>query len=232
MRWVRYSGLGGYSLAGLAAGPYGTTTNTNANPDANEVPFLDLHYYGSPVVMSDAAVTATEESRPGLALDLASSSSTPLTSTSTSTSSSGSSLSTSAAWLGSSSPQLAQAQAQAQQQQPFAFSGMGRNGIGCVAPKALGAPFTIARPTTAIGVRGVDPDDGGFSGGGVADGFRDAGRGGMGGGGVGAGAGVCVAPAKLQMHQRGQSAVSPKDLLLKKGRDNKRKRASWDGGPR
>ena len=30
-------------------------------------------------------------------------------------------------------------------------------------------------------------------------------------------------------HQRGQSAVSPDDLLLKKN-DNKRKRASWDGG--
>ncbi|KAI0338683.1 hypothetical protein BDW22DRAFT_1422972 [Trametopsis cervina] len=39
-------------------------------------------------------------------------------------------------------------------------------------------------------------------------------------------------------HQRGQSqsatatAVSPADLELRKGSDNKRKRASWDGGPR
>lgn len=32
-------------------------------------------------------------------------------------------------------------------------------------------------------------------------------------------------------HQRGQSVVSPQDLLLTKG-DNKRKRSSWDGGAR
>lgn len=32
------------------------------------------------------------------------------------------------------------------------------------------------------------------------------------------------------MHHRGQSAVSPQDLLLRKGSDNKRKRSSWDGG--
>ncbi|KAI1790844.1 hypothetical protein LXA43DRAFT_890168 [Ganoderma leucocontextum] len=32
-------------------------------------------------------------------------------------------------------------------------------------------------------------------------------------------------------HQRGQSVVSPQDLLLTKS-DNKRKRSSWDGGPR
>jgi hypothetical protein len=31
-------------------------------------------------------------------------------------------------------------------------------------------------------------------------------------------------------HHRRQSAVSPQDLLLRKGSDNKRKRASWDGG--
>jgi len=31
-------------------------------------------------------------------------------------------------------------------------------------------------------------------------------------------------------HQRRQSAISPQDLLLRKGSDNKRKRASWDGG--
>jgi hypothetical protein len=31
-------------------------------------------------------------------------------------------------------------------------------------------------------------------------------------------------------HQRNQSAVSPKELLLQRGSDNKRKRASWDGG--
>ncbi|CCM02282.1 uncharacterized protein FIBRA_04369 [Fibroporia radiculosa] len=34
----------------------------------------------------------------------------------------------------------------------------------------------------------------------------------------------------LPMHHRGQSAVSPQDLLLRKGSDNKRKRSSWDGG--
>jgi len=34
----------------------------------------------------------------------------------------------------------------------------------------------------------------------------------------------------LPMHHRGQSAVSPQDLLLRKGNDNKRKRSSWDGG--
>ncbi|EIW56759.1 uncharacterized protein TRAVEDRAFT_170743 [Trametes versicolor FP-101664 SS1] len=33
-------------------------------------------------------------------------------------------------------------------------------------------------------------------------------------------------------HHRGQSVVSPQDLLLTKGSDNKRKRSSWDGGPR
>ncbi|KIP06911.1 hypothetical protein PHLGIDRAFT_35738 [Phlebiopsis gigantea 11061_1 CR5-6] len=35
-------------------------------------------------------------------------------------------------------------------------------------------------------------------------------------------------------HQRGQSAVvvSPQDLLIRRGNDNKRKRASWDGGPK
>ncbi|KAI0739308.1 hypothetical protein BC629DRAFT_1600061 [Irpex lacteus] len=35
-------------------------------------------------------------------------------------------------------------------------------------------------------------------------------------------------------HHRGQSvaSVSPQDLELRKGNDNKRKRASWDGGPR
>ncbi|KAL0952901.1 hypothetical protein HGRIS_007119 [Hohenbuehelia grisea] len=32
------------------------------------------------------------------------------------------------------------------------------------------------------------------------------------------------------LHQRGQSVVSPQDLLLRKGSDNKRKRSSWDGG--
>ena len=32
------------------------------------------------------------------------------------------------------------------------------------------------------------------------------------------------------LHQRRQSAVCPQDLLLRKGNDNKRKRASWDGG--
>ena len=31
-------------------------------------------------------------------------------------------------------------------------------------------------------------------------------------------------------HHRGQSAISPKDLLSQVGSENKRKRASWDGG--
>ncbi|GBE87059.1 hypothetical protein SCP_1003060 [Sparassis crispa] len=34
----------------------------------------------------------------------------------------------------------------------------------------------------------------------------------------------------LAGHHRGQSVVSPQDLLLHKGNDNKRKRSSWDGG--
>ncbi|TFK83575.1 hypothetical protein K466DRAFT_665730 [Polyporus arcularius HHB13444] len=38
-------------------------------------------------------------------------------------------------------------------------------------------------------------------------------------------------PRMVSAHQRGQSVVSPQDLLLTKG-DNKRKRSSWDGGPR
>ncbi len=57
---------------------------------------------------------------------------------------------------------------------------------------------------------------------------------------------LCISPSLMQlppsdrsnhrlssMHQRGQSVavVSPQDLLLRKGSDNKRKRSSWDGGP-
>ncbi|KZT00243.1 uncharacterized protein LAESUDRAFT_732459 [Laetiporus sulphureus 93-53] len=33
----------------------------------------------------------------------------------------------------------------------------------------------------------------------------------------------------MPMHHRGQSSVSPQDLLLRKGNENKRKRSSWDG---
>ena len=40
-----------------------------------------------------------------------------------------------------------------------------------------------------------------------------------------------AAAAGHAQHQRGQSVVSPQDLLLTKG-DNKRKRSSWDGGAR
>ncbi|GJE89123.1 SANT/Myb domain-containing protein [Phanerochaete sordida] len=58
---------------------------------------------------------------------------------------------------------------------------------------------------------------------------------------------LCVPPALVQpppppssfkgihAHHRGQSAtavVSPQDLFVRHGRDNKRKRASWDGGPK
>lgn len=58
---------------------------------------------------------------------------------------------------------------------------------------------------------------------------------------------MCVAPALVQpmlagetfkpvhSHHRGQSAtavVSPQDLFVRRGNDNKRKRASWDGGPK
>ena len=41
-------------------------------------------------------------------------------------------------------------------------------------------------------------------------------------------------PKSPSHHQRGQSAVvvSPQDLLIRRGNDNKRKRASWDGGPK
>ena len=39
-----------------------------------------------------------------------------------------------------------------------------------------------------------------------------------------------VASRMSPMHHRGLSAVSPQDLLLRKGNDNKRKRSSWDGG--
>ncbi|KAI0632769.1 hypothetical protein C8Q77DRAFT_1158233 [Trametes polyzona] len=39
-------------------------------------------------------------------------------------------------------------------------------------------------------------------------------------------------PRMPQAHHRGQSVVSPQDLLLTKVSDNKRKRSSWDGGPR
>ncbi|EKM52488.1 uncharacterized protein PHACADRAFT_260934 [Phanerochaete carnosa HHB-10118-sp] len=63
---------------------------------------------------------------------------------------------------------------------------------------------------------------------------------------------MCIAPSLVQpmlpnggvggggfktvhAHHRGQSAtavVSPQDLFVRRGNDNKRKRASWDGGPR
>jgi hypothetical protein len=49
------------------------------------------------------------------------------------------------------------------------------------------------------------------------------------------GTGNCSAPMpRERMHHRGMSAVSPQDLVLNKGScgDNKRKRASWDGGSR
>ncbi|CDO68084.1 hypothetical protein BN946_scf184788.g15 [Trametes cinnabarina] len=39
-------------------------------------------------------------------------------------------------------------------------------------------------------------------------------------------------PRVAPNHHRGQSVVSPQDLLLTKVSDNKRKRSSWDGGPR
>ena len=42
---------------------------------------------------------------------------------------------------------------------------------------------------------------------------------------------AAAAAAGHAQHQRGQSVVSPQDLLLTKG-DNKRKRSSWDGGAR
>jgi len=49
----------------------------------------------------------------------------------------------------------------------------------------------------------------------------------------GAGNGGAPMPRE-RMHHRGMSAVSPQDLVLNKGScgDNKRKRASWDGGSR
>jgi len=49
----------------------------------------------------------------------------------------------------------------------------------------------------------------------------------------GAGDGSAPMPRE-RMHHRGMSAVSPQDLVLNKGGcgDNKRKRASWDGGSR
>jgi hypothetical protein len=40
-----------------------------------------------------------------------------------------------------------------------------------------------------------------------------------------------VIGGRERMHQRGMSAVSPQDLVLN-GKDNKRKRASWDGRSR
>ncbi|TBU52575.1 hypothetical protein BD310DRAFT_831898 [Dichomitus squalens] len=46
-----------------------------------------------------------------------------------------------------------------------------------------------------------------------------------------AASGSRMVSAHAHQHQRGQSVVSPQDLLLTKG-DNKRKRSSWDGGPR
>ncbi|KAF8553264.1 hypothetical protein OG21DRAFT_1414607 [Imleria badia] len=42
--------------------------------------------------------------------------------------------------------------------------------------------------------------------------------------------GVSTVTSVRQPHQRGMSFVSPQDLQLRKASDNKRKRASWDGG--
>lgn len=42
--------------------------------------------------------------------------------------------------------------------------------------------------------------------------------------------GVSTGTGVRQSHQRGMSFVSPQDLQLRKVNDNKRKRASWDGG--
>ena len=42
--------------------------------------------------------------------------------------------------------------------------------------------------------------------------------------------GTSVGTGARQSHQRGMSFVSPQDLQLRKASDNKRKRASWDGG--
>ena len=52
---------------------------------------------------------------------------------------------------------------------------------------------------------------------------------------VASGTSDCSPPMpRERMHHRGMSAVSPQDLVLNKGScgDNKRKRASWDGGSR
>ncbi|KAK7680846.1 hypothetical protein QCA50_016156 [Cerrena zonata] len=51
--------------------------------------------------------------------------------------------------------------------------------------------------------------------------------------GPGHGGAPVAGSSRMQSHHRGQSAaaISPQDLLLRKGSDNKRKRASWDGGP-
>ncbi|KAI0776703.1 hypothetical protein BD413DRAFT_602229 [Trametes elegans] len=53
------------------------------------------------------------------------------------------------------------------------------------------------------------------------------------GAGAGAGAMAQGMPRILpSTHHRGLSVVSPQDLLLTKGNENKRKRSSWDGGAR
>ncbi|THH15864.1 hypothetical protein EW146_g4682 [Bondarzewia mesenterica] len=126
--------------------------------DLNDLPFLDLHYYGSPAGTDGAS--QAEEMRQGLALDLAAPQMQPCASGS------------SAAGGG--------------KQQAFGMA----TGISPFAPHVHRSPIAV-------------------------------------------GAGVGTVTAKTHMHQRGQSAVSPQDLVLRTGSgDNKRKRASWDGGPR
>jgi hypothetical protein len=95
------------------------------------------------------------------------------------------------------------------------WGGSGRQALDLAAPpssltsttslRALGIPASLRQhiPHLAAGVGGST---------------------GSGAGGKGTGTGV----RSGGIHQRGQSVVCPKDLVLKSG-DNKRKRASWDG---
>lgn len=81
--------------------------------------------------------------------------------------------------------------------------------------RALGIPASLRQhiPQLAAGAGGGVVSRTGVGVGGAGPGGKVTGTGGRNSGGF---------------HQRGQSAVCPKDLVLKSG-DNKRKRASWDG---
>ena len=125
---------------------------------------------------------------------------------------------------------------------PFSYYGAaeGGGGGGCANGACggsggleLGEDGQRARQGLALDLAAPQMQVCGASGAGGGGGGSGA-LGWLGGGGSKAMPGLAgVGAGKAHVHHRGLSAVSPQDLLLRKGSgDHKRKRASWDGGPR